>query len=86
MRSDVQLESSNQAQMRAVGPRDLAMAIAWNKATEASCPPATSGMGRCLGGVRWHGDAMYGDFWPAAAKGYRPYAPRAHEMRPSKPR
>jgi len=86
MRSDVQLESSNQAQMRAVGPKDLAMAIAWNKATEASCPPATSGMGRCLGKARWHGDAMYGDLWAAAAKGNRPCAPRAHELRASKPR
>ena len=62
------LESSTQAQMRTVKPADLAWAIKLARPTIASRPPASSGMGRHLGGKEWHGDAMYGDFWGMAQK------------------
>merc|ERR1719198_2895732 len=70
--ANVLLESSNQAQMRTVKPKDLANAIKWGKPVEACRPPATSGMGRHLGKPAWHGDAMYPKFWPAATKTYQP--------------
>lgn len=70
--ADIQLETSNQAQMRTVKPKDLALAIKWGVPGYACRPPATSGMGRHLGQKEWHGDAMYGQFWPAATKTYQP--------------
>lgn len=66
------LESSTQRQMRTVKPKDLAEAIKWAKPTIASCPPASNGMGRHLGGPEWHGDAMYKRFWPNATKAFQP--------------
>jgi hypothetical protein len=60
------LESTAQAQMRSVKPAHLAMAIKWNRPAFNACPPATSGMGRCLGEPQYHGDAMYTTEWPTA--------------------
>ena len=66
------MESSNQAQMRTVKPKDLALAIQWGVPCYGSKPPASTGMGRHLGQAEWHGDAMYPRFWPSAAKAYQP--------------
>ena len=68
----VKLESSNQAQMATVKPKDLLEAIRWGVPGYACRPPATSGMGRHLGGPAWHGDAMYPKFWAAATKTFQP--------------
>jgi len=65
-------ESSTQSQMRTVKPADLAMAIKWGVPAFNACPPATSGMGRCLGLPQYHGDAMYHQKWPVAQKMYVP--------------
>ena len=65
-------ESSTQAQMRTVKPEDLAKCIKWAQPTIASKPPATSGMGRHLGGPGWHGDIMYSHFWPVANRTFQP--------------
>lgn len=65
-------ESSTQVQMKTVKPADLAKAIAWGKPYMSSCPPATTGMGRCLGKPQYHGDAMYPKLWPLADKMYQP--------------
>jgi len=66
------LESSTQRQMATVKPKDLMEAIKWGKPTIASCPPASNGMGRHLGGPEWHGDSMYKRFWPNATKAFQP--------------
>ena len=66
------LQSSNQAQMETVKPKDLLMAIKWGVPGYACRPPATSGMGRHLGHEEWHGDAMYPKYWAAATKTYQP--------------
>jgi len=65
-------ESTAQAQMRTVKPADLAMAIKWGVPAFNACPPATSGMGRCLGQPQWHGEAKYPKVWPLASKMYQP--------------
>ena len=65
-------ESSAQTQMRTVKPNHLAEAIKWGKPAFNACPPATSGMGRCLGQPQYHGDAMYAEKWPLASKMYEP--------------
>ena len=66
------LQSTNQAQMETVTPKDLMMAIKWGVPGYACRPPATSGMGRHLGHEEWHGDAMYPKYWAAATKTYQP--------------
>jgi len=66
------ISSSNHSQMASVKPKDLADAIKWGVPGYACRPPATSGMGRHLGTTEWHGDAMYGKFWPAATKTFQP--------------
>jgi hypothetical protein len=66
------LMSSTQQQMGSVTPNDLAMAIKWGVPGYACCPPATSGMGRHMGGPAWHGNAMYKKYYPAATKTFQP--------------
>ena len=66
------LESSTQAQMRGVKPKDLAVAIAWGVPAFGACPPATSGMGRVLGRKEWHGEAQHKEMWPVASKTFQP--------------
>ena len=72
MGATFKLESTAQSQMKTVTPKDLQMAIAWGVPGYACRPPASSGMGRHLGGPEWHGDAMYKRFWPAATKTFQP--------------
>jgi len=70
--SSKNLESTAQAQMKTVKPADLAKAIEWARPFEASCPPATSGMGRHLGKPQLHGDVQYERFWPIAGTTFQP--------------
>ena len=51
--------SSSQLQQRTVGPADTARAKEINPKSECACPPASNGMGRCIGGPRWHGDSHH---------------------------
>ena len=68
----IKLSTTNSDQMNTVKPKDLADAIKWGVPGYACRPPATSGMGRHLGKPEWHGDAMYGRYWPAATKTFQP--------------
>lgn len=79
---DATLETCNQAQMRTVTPADLRTAIGWSASGKASVPDASCGMGRHLGGAKWHGDAMHARLTPLAAKTFQPLAEmrRPHDI------
>ncbi len=49
------------------------------KKSASSCPPASGGCGRLIGGAEWHGDARYDEIRATALKSYPASSYRTHK-------